>query len=486
MKKLIPCGLFTLVAICTELLYAQPPDTLWTRVYSRLSDQYDVRGAVVTPENGLLVAGMTDSVGGSYNYPLVLKINGNGDSLWSHMLVDSAEESHIAAITSSQSGGYVLTGHVHGTPPLYQDCLVQKIDESGDSEWRRRYSVPHPEEFEDIKQCADNAYIMCGQRRWTTSSVYVAKINSVGDTLWTKEYPFGYEHVWAYSIDIVPSGGFVIGGYLMWSTHDPVEHDAVVIRIDDNGDTLWTTIVGTERVDRGVKVLSTPDDGFLLLGYTEGYTPDSSDFIRAIYLAKLNDQGHVVWDHYLDAGPYWPEPFDIALVGNSGYVIAGFETTWLDQPKHPIILRVDAQGEPLWTIHFREFPWGEAKTVDVMSDGGYIVSGIYNGDFFCSRTEPDAVSTQRNETPSAISMLRVYPNPFNASMQISFSLPVTSRVSLRLYDVLGRETKLLMDEMQTAGEHRMNISGSGLSSGVYLCRMQAGEFSQVKKIVLMK
>jgi len=464
---------------------AQPPAIQWERVYSRLSEQF-VRGAVVTPENGLLVTGMTDSVGGIYYYPLVLKIDGNGDSLWSHMLVDSVEESRIAAITSSQSGGYVLTGHVQGRPPLYEDCLVQKIDELGQTEWRRRYSVPNPEEFEDIKQCGDNAYIMCGQRSWTDHSVYAAKINTLGDTLWTREYPFGYEHVWAYSIDVVPSGGYVIGGYIMWSTRDPVEHDAVVIRIDDNGDTLWTAIVGTERVDRGVKVLSTPDDGFLLMGYTEGYTPDSSGFIRAIYLAKLNDQGHVVWDHYLDGGLYEPEPFDIALVGNSGYVIAGIEQTSLVQPKHPIILRVDAQGEALWTIHFREFPWGEAKTVGVMSDGAYIVTGIYNGDIFCSRTEPDPVCVHIIPNVSSISLLRAYPNPFNSSTQIEFTLPVTQRVSLRLYDVLGREVAVVLNQMKTAGEHRVTFDGSGLSSGVYFCRMDAGTEMRTQKIMLMK
>lgn len=94
--------------------------------------------------------------------------------------------------------------------------------------------------------------------------------------------------------------------------------------------------------------------------------------------------------------------------------------------------------------------------------------------------EPPARSTLQSIAVS------VSPNPFNSATQISFSLPVTSRVTLQLYDVLGREVKLLMDEMQTEGEHRVSFDGSDLSSGVYLCRMQAGAFMQTRKIVLLR
>lgn len=82
--------------------------------------------------------------------------------------------------------------------------------------------------------------------------------------------------------------------------------------------------------------------------------------------------------------------------------------------------------------------------------------------------------------------LSVFPNPFNSFTEIAFSLPVTSRVTLRLYDVLGREVMMLMDETRIAGEHRVNFDGNDLSSGIYLCRLQAGEYEQTKKVVLIR
>jgi|GEM_PF-3981068 len=102
---------------------------------------------------------------------------------------------------------------------------------------------------------------------------------------------------------------------------------------------------------------------------------------------------------------------------------------------------------------------------------------------------PDTISTVTVRPtlliPTDIS-LTVYPNPFNSTAQITFTLPVTQFVSLRLYDVLGREAATILYGMKTAGEHRVRLDGGALSSGVYFCSMEAGREMRTKKIVLMK
>ncbi|MCX6601011.1 MAG: T9SS type A sorting domain-containing protein [bacterium] len=87
--------------------------------------------------------------------------------------------------------------------------------------------------------------------------------------------------------------------------------------------------------------------------------------------------------------------------------------------------------------------------------------------------------------PSSLSF-SVSPNPFNSTTQIEFTLPSTERVSLRLYDVLGREVAVMMNEIQNAGRHRLTFDASGLPSGVYLCRLEAGGMAQTRKMVLIK
>ena len=91
-----------------------------------------------------------------------------------------------------------------------------------------------------------------------------------------------------------------------------------------------------------------------------------------------------------------------------------------------------------------------------------------------------------NKVISSFKLLQNYPNPFNPSTKINFSLPQTSFVSLKVYDVLGKEVVTLVFEEKTTGNYKVDFDGSNLSSGIYFYRMQAGNYSDTKKFILMK
>lgn len=78
------------------------------------------------------------------------------------------------------------------------------------------------------------------------------------------------------------------------------------------------------------------------------------------------------------------------------------------------------------------------------------------------------------------------PNPFNPVTTIEFGIEERTRVTVRLYDVRGREVRTLLDEERDAGFHSILVNASGLASGVYLCRMEAGSFEAERKLVLLK
>jgi uncharacterized protein (TIGR03790 family) len=79
-----------------------------------------------------------------------------------------------------------------------------------------------------------------------------------------------------------------------------------------------------------------------------------------------------------------------------------------------------------------------------------------------------------------------YPNPFNPITQIKYSIKENGLVSIRVYDVLGKEVAVLIKEEQPAGEHRVNFDGSNLSSGIYFYTITAKDFHQTKKMLLVK
>lgn len=93
--------------------------------------------------------------------------------------------------------------------------------------------------------------------------------------------------------------------------------------------------------------------------------------------------------------------------------------------------------------------------------------------------DEEAVSRSFNLYPN-------YPNPFNPSTKISFTLPKASHVSLLIYDIHGKEVDRLLEGEQSAGSHSIEWNASQVASGVYFYRLTAGEFVQTRKMVLLK
>lgn len=79
-----------------------------------------------------------------------------------------------------------------------------------------------------------------------------------------------------------------------------------------------------------------------------------------------------------------------------------------------------------------------------------------------------------------------YPNPFNPSTIITYQIPKSRHVRLTVYDLLGREIMTLVNEEMRPGSYQATFNGTNLASGVYFYRLQAGEFVQTRKLILMK
>ena len=96
------------------------------------------------------------------------------------------------------------------------------------------------------------------------------------------------------------------------------------------------------------------------------------------------------------------------------------------------------------------------------------------------------LSAEFKSVPEVFRLAQNYPNPFNPSTMINYELPNTSHVELSIYNILGQKVKILVSERQETGYHQIEWDASGYASGVYYYRIQAGEFQDVKKMVLIQ
>jgi len=90
------------------------------------------------------------------------------------------------------------------------------------------------------------------------------------------------------------------------------------------------------------------------------------------------------------------------------------------------------------------------------------------------------------EQPDDFILYQNYPNPFNPTTVISYQLPVTSNVILKVYDVLGNEVQTIVNEYQTAGRYEIIFKASEITSGIYYYRLESGNLSEIKKMVVIK
>lgn len=123
-------------------------------------------------------------------------------------------------------------------------------------------------------------------------------------------------------------------------------------------------------------------------------------------------------------------------------------------------------------------------TMSVTGSGGQVNAGstFYVDDLSL------ALTTDINEVSlnKEFALNQNYPNPFNPSTVISYSIPVSEFVTLKIYDVLGNEVKTIVNEQKEAGKYQVEFNASGLTNGIYLYKLQAGEFTSVKKLTVLK
>ncbi|MHB8580552.1 MAG: T9SS type A sorting domain-containing protein [Ignavibacteriaceae bacterium] len=140
----------------------------------------------------------------------------------------------------------------------------------------------------------------------------------------------------------------------------------------------------------------------------------------------------------------------------------------------------------------------EANAVAIQSDGKIVAAGYSEGTppylgsigwaFALARFLPGIPTIVPAESlvPMEYTLYQNYPNPFNPSTIISYQLPVSSKVVLKIYDLLGRDVATLVNKEQTTGNYKVRFNGNNLASGVYFYRLKAGNFAETKKLVLLK
>jgi hypothetical protein len=148
---------------------------------------------------------------------------------------------------------------------------------------------------------------------------------------------------------------------------------------------------------------------------------------------------------------------------------------------------------PYWGKHIIDSTLAGASWLgpaDMNGDGRVTFAGVgaEDGIVVLYTTDPTGIPANPRdaEIPGSAELHQNYPNPFNPSTTIKYKLPTSSLARLSVYDILGREVSVLVNERRDAGTHDVKFDAGRLSSGVYFYRLQAGDFTQTKRLLLLR
>ena len=172
-----------------------------------------------------------------------------------------------------------------------------------------------------------------------------------------------------------------------------------------------------------------------------------------VYVSVSSDGGETFRDLLVSEVPFKPAQVTASIQGPAGYM-GGY-------------IGITALHGVVWPC------WNDNRT-------GVHQAYTSRIDFWTS------VREVLSEYPTAFALAQNYPNPFNPTTVVRYQLPVVSDVKLVVYELLGREVIVLVNERRDAGSYEVKFDGAGLASGVYLYRLQAGDFVLTRKLLLLR
>jgi hypothetical protein len=333
------------------------------------SSRDEASSIIQSSDGGYVVAGVTESFGAGGRDFYVVKLDSSGNVLWTKTIGGSSLDIANSIIQSSD-GGYVVAGRTWSFGAGHSDMFVVKLDSSGNVQWTKTIGGSSWDYANSIIQSSDGGYVIAGGTGSFGAGyddIYVVKLDSSGNVMWTKTIG-GSNYDVAYSIIQSSDGGYIVAGYT--GSFGAGYADIYVVKLDSSGNVLWTKTIGGSSRDEASSIIQSSDGGYVVAGWTSSFGAGGYDF----YVVKLDSSGNVLWTKTI-GGSDNDFAYSIIQSSDGGYVVAGRTESFGAGYVDIYVVKLDSSGNVLWTKTIGGSSWDEASSIIQSSDGGYVVAG---------------------------------------------------------------------------------------------------------------
>lgn len=459
-----------ILLILPLLIFAQET---WVQTYEPFgsySAYYTTSNLVVCPDDGFAFNGSYDywydePMGGYVTYPYLLKTDSEGNLLWAtDNFGNYYENTGSRCLLSLEDGCFLLT--------IGNDLV--KLSSSGEYLWNITFDDPIFVPF-SIDFTNDQNIILGGVSDYQYPML--KKISIDGEIQFSNSYEYNSSiDSQILSVKTTADNCYLMTGWFKNDQQSP--SDIIVIKTNSNGDSLWTKLIDVSPHDISTCITENTDNGNILVsGYS--FNPDYG------ILILLDSNGEIIWLEY-----------DNSINGVQQSVLFAYNNNFIVDANE--MYCIDENYNIIWNSNSN--PSGYDKYIKLLEDNYIVFTGShslpYNNHIpSLSKADPQGniVSIEDFDIPSTNDYkLTNYPNPFNPTTTIEFSINNHSKVELTIYNIKGQKIKTLANEHFSKGSNAVIWDGDDennkpVSSGIYYYKLNVnGKTETVKKCLLLK
>jgi len=322
----------------------------------------------------------------------LIKIDKEGNELWSKTYGGDKDNDFGWTLLETDDKGFIISGWTGSFGAGGSDVYFIRTDSKGDTLWTKAVGGTKDERVTDIIKTYDGNYVAVGQTESFGAEErdgYLIKINDKGDVVWTKTYG-----------DVLLDRTFyvkennkhelLIAGITKNNSNGG--EDVLIIKTDENGNTVWQKNFGYELDDVGHDIILTSSNEMIVSGY---YQREEGKEYHNPYFIKLSGEGEVIWEKRLT------DERDIHVIhtaetGDGNFVAAGYLRDNDKSPWDCFLMKLNKNGEQIWMKTYGEKEVNDlGYTVSKGVDGGFVITGYTyrnengNGDFWIFKVDND-------------------------------------------------------------------------------------------------